>query len=205
MAQFKQVQYATAAEFRDYAGQGDAKSTRDTFFDRLLKAASQEIDLRTRTWFDSRAVVLTGQGEFDQRRLWLPAPIISITSVIENGKTLTTPADYFAGLDFLEKSTVHLFPSDWNRNLGAWWDVTPNNIVITATLGYANVGEDIKGLCSAIAVARGGMEKRTHQDEAGNVVEIPTSKDKEWVRDKIKLYKIRNVMPQTWQIVFSEP
>lgn len=99
-----------------------------------ITRASAMMDTNCNQWFDSRAVTVTTQTcTPNQRRLFLPARMISLTSVTENGQPV---------------SGVFAYPTYLEKPLGCPWLPGQQNIVVSATMGFATPPQDIV-LCTA--------------------------------------------------------
>lgn len=82
------MSYASLSYARDQGittGQAD-----DTRLQRLLDEASRRIDRVTGWWFEARTLTLPFDGQ-DTECLWLPAPIVSLTSVSIDDVILQLP------------------------------------------------------------------------------------------------------------------
>lgn len=88
------MSYATLAEARDAGITTDAYGSTlaaDARVQRLLDEASEYVDRATGWWFEPRAKTLRLDGDGTQY-LWLPAPIVSLTSVTVGDTTVEVPA-----------------------------------------------------------------------------------------------------------------
>ena len=87
---------------------------------------------------ETRTDTLDGTG---RPNLWLPTLLLTaVTSVVENGVTLTLATDY-----------------DWTRTgklirIGTLWTNKPRAVVVTYTHGYTVEPSDVKGIAMSLAV-----------------------------------------------------
>ncbi len=110
---------------------------------RLLDEASALIDKATGWWFDARAKTLVFDGD-DGECLWMPAPIVTLTSVAIDGSALDLAAVLSYGTT---ASGEHLRAARLARTLAAasyldaafgrpTWPTGRRNITVVGSFGY---------------------------------------------------------------------
>jgi hypothetical protein len=185
-------QYATVNRFRDVSGQTNLDDERDEYFGALVRAASRALDRETGRWFNRRPATISVHGiPNGSFMLFLPVPIVSLTSVTENGTVLVEDTDFYRFKSWLEK------PS------GSTWYTEPFKIDVAGVFGEEAVDDDIQILVCAIAAAEGELRKRTFVNEEGSVSEIPTSSFPKWVKDQVMELAKLKCEPTPHRVVFS--
>jgi hypothetical protein len=176
--------------------QGDATTKTNTIMELAINRASRFIDDYTGSFFYNKTVTseavdayaLSDTGFYlDPVRLnkiSTPAPIITLTSVIEDGVTLTLNSDYFA-----YKKACEIV-----KEYRGTWSAEHNAIVLTGTFGYSSVPEEIKHACLAIASAITGMSAQILTDENGDSVAVVRNVVPSWCLDILKRNKRRVVV-----------
>lgn len=162
----------------------------DATLTELIRSASRIIDRKTGTWWDSRECRLTYTGNGSEF-LWLPAPAITLASVVENTVTLVeitstvTTGTFYSRYDLkaLEKAG------------SLAWSTVPNAVLVEGTFGYSamTVVPDVVSLTCAIAGAIGEFRKRAYIDDAGNLAEVPVSAWPGWVTKELDRLRWRPV------------
>jgi hypothetical protein len=194
MAAWSQAAYCTSAQVQAFARalreDWTVTATADAIT-LLIQAASDLVDDFTKTWWDSRKAKLTYTGAPDSRFLFLPAPIITLTSVVENTKTLTDGTEFWSKLDTLEKNDAYLWPVDQAKGVGWWWCTIPKSIVVQGTFGRATPSK-IKLLTAAMAAEMGDLRRRQIIDSDGMLKEVTINQFSAWIQTALK--RNRSVM-----------
>lgn len=179
--------YATLAEFQARTGITDAtKTAKTTLIERSIERASRHIDQYTNSFFHTKAVTnskvaygfnVNADGFImseDARYIECKAPIISITSIVDDETTLVADDDYYIDGNTIFANTIF----STNRK---------NGIKITGSIGYATTPDDINDCCLALAEVMTGLGIRTVLDPNGDKLEITRDSVPEWVWDKLDL------------------
>jgi hypothetical protein len=165
--------YATLAELKAHLGTPTANTDNDTLFERVIERASRMIDRITNTFFfiktltneivDACALSIQGVhiGE-NLKTMYFPAPIITITSIVENGESLTEGADYdTANPDY------YLYLAAGYIERSGYWTSSRKGIKITGAMGYAATPDDINSACIEIAAVMSNRDIKSITDEFG--------------------------------------
>lgn len=160
------MSYATLSEARD---EGITSEQADnTRLQRLLDDASAYIDRVTGWWFDARVKTLVFDGEGTES-LWLPAPIVSLTSVSIDGDALDLATVLSYGTT---SSGTHLRAARLARRLTSArldevrarpvWPEGRQNITVVGTFGYVLANgtsppPEIRDACIRLAVRNLGL------------------------------------------------
>lgn len=179
--------YITVTELQNYINQTDPSAAQTTFLGTVVTHASRYVDHFTGTWFDNRTTqtIKTQAAFVDQKRLFMPAKIISITSITETG-VLIAATDYVIYKHWIEKK----FLSTWS-NLQL-------DIVVIGAFGYAAVPSDIKAACLEVGAAMSQMRKKSWVDEAGNAGVSIVNSISPWARETLQGYKLNNQVGQVF-------
>jgi hypothetical protein len=132
-------------------------ANRDAIIASSITRVSATIDQQTGTWFDSRAKTLYIDPVGIRRtRIFMPAPVVSITSITEFGNLLTY------------KDYVLAEPGAIRRTLGFWMcgqyddgSAMHNGITVVGTFGFATVPPDVEEACAELSAIVAGIKKRT--------------------------------------------
>jgi hypothetical protein len=108
----------------------------------------------------------------------LTPPIVSITSIIEDGIILTKDEDYY------------LF-KNYGKIMKNAWSSGHNAIVITGVFGYSSTPENIKNLCVKIAAIFSGLATKIVSDGNGGELSVNITQIPEWILNE--LYKERRI------------
>lgn len=179
--------YATVDEFKARTGQPTATITaKTTLIEREIERASRRIDQYTSTFFYSKTLtnskVVYGFNANsdclmmaeDATYISFPAPILTITSVINNEVAMVEGEDYYIEGNVIFANTIF----STNRK---------NGVVITGTCGYSATPDDINEACLALAEVSTGMGIRTVVDPNGDKLEITRDNVPDWVWDSLDL------------------
>ncbi len=185
--------YCTSDQVRAQANRADAFTTLETT--RVTDAIAQAqafIDDRTGTWFDDRNVTVKTECISDkQDKLFMPAPIISVTSLTEDGTALVAGADQ----DYLSYGALGYFRKMKNSqnflvgnifNPWSMWSQNPQAIVFVGHLGFTTVPSDIAQVCALLAGIYMGIIERTYTTPDGVIGAVRTLKLPQWAEDVLE-------------------
>lgn len=156
-----------------------------TLIQDAITRASRLIDQRTSTIYYTKALTsekvdqyevsdtglyISGNGS----TLWFPAPVISITSIVEDGTTLVSGTDYF-----LYKTTGKIV------RVGGW-TTTQQGISVTGSIGLAAIPSFVEQWCIAIAEALTGLAVSAVVDDSGSQIEVIKNSIPKWVWNDMK-------------------
>jgi len=179
--------YATLAELQARTGIASATLTaKTTLCERSIERASRHIDQITGSFFYTKALTnskvaygfnFNSDGLImseDATFITCKAPIISITSIIDDETTLVEGEDYFIDGNTIFANTIFTT----NRK---------NGVKITGSVGYASTPDDINDCCLALVEVMTGLGIRTVLDPNGDKLEITRDSVPEWVWEKLDL------------------
>ena len=157
--------YCTEAQVLSAAGLGaePASTVVAALVASLIPQVEDMIDQATGTWWNSKSKTLYLQPPPYTNALEMPAPIITLTSVTEEGALLDAH-DYVNAKTHLE------------REGGTSWASLPYDngttleypvIVVATAMGYATVPDRIVRLASDLVAILAGLKTRTYIDEDG--------------------------------------
>lgn len=164
--------YCTLKQLQDYLGRSVKGPWEDKagMLERMIDAASRYIDQYTGKVYYTKSVtaevidrytrvsdsgIIITSLRYTDDILILPAPIISITSIVEDNITLTSGADYYI---YTKSSIIDRTTS---------WSYGRQNIKITGSFGYASVPDHINNVCVMIAASFSGLDSKVFVDEIG--------------------------------------
>jgi hypothetical protein len=183
--------YATAAETARFAGITEPTDKQLTAIQEVLPGASAQIDAWTKTWWDKRAATFrTNAAEQFQHNLFMPAKILSITSVKigTTNPTVVDPGDYTAF-------------NRWIRRKAGAWTREGLAIEIVGYFGETVVPEDIKLLAKAVGATMSGLAKKSYITADGIQATVNTTSIPEWAQKVIDSNRFDLMVPQPF--VFS--
>ena len=179
--------YATLIEFTARAGLDSTTVTaKTTLIEREIERNSRTIDQRTNTFFHSKTLTdskvrfdfnANSDGIMmseDATYIALPAPILTITEVLNNDVAMVEGEDYYIEGNLLIADTIFTT----NRK---------NGVVITGTCGYAATPDDINEVCLAMTEVTTGLGIRTVAGDDGSKLSITRDEIPEWVYDRLDL------------------
>jgi hypothetical protein len=183
--------YATLAELKTKLGISD--STQDTKLENSITNASRLIDQITGTFFYTKTLTTekldvfgpsdTGlQIKANGLKIYCPAPVLTITELLQNDEALTEDEDFFIykSIGLIDKKT--------------YWTSERKGISITGTIGYSAYPKDINEICLIIAAVISGLWKATYQaEDTGDPIEVIRNSVPRWVFDKLDYYVWANV------------
>ena len=196
--------YVTKDEVKRHIGLRTTTTDQDAAIDDAIGDASDHIDAETRTFWDQRDLTITTEAVFrNQRRLFMPAPIISITSITEAGVALDT-ANFVIYRTWIEKVNTAFTEITGRFEIGGpVWSRVQQDIVVVGRFGYKTneTPRDIKLITKELAGVFSGLKTRSFISDDGIastvvVTEIPT-----WVNDKIFSRRLPIVIGQRFVVV----
>ncbi len=194
-------QYISTADAKVLYGIVAGDTDKDAAITAALKRASELIDRWTRTWFDTRAVTIRTKAVTEQqKRLFMPAHIISITSVKEDGDTLAAD-EYIVADSWLEKPRSFWFCGDETVTGVS----VKYGIEIVGSLGYmegkAEVPQEIQGVTAEIGNIMGGFKTRSIIQDDGVERAIILTDLPPWAQDVIGSHTLGRLKQQPMVIV----
>jgi hypothetical protein len=135
----------------------------------IIINASKLIDEWTSSWFDARSVVVSTEACRDgQRKLFVPAPIISVASLTENGQALPS-SSYVVYRKWIEKRWSNPYPvAGYPGAPGLSWSRGQLNIVLTGVLGHPTPPADIVEATAFVAATIMGIRSEIKQSPSGH-------------------------------------
>lgn len=190
------AQYITTALAKDLWGIPSGDTEKDTAIGNTIIRASALIDQWTHTWWDSRTrTVRTKAITSTQKRLFMPAHIISITSIKEGG-TLLTVDDYIVADSWLEKPGGY-WSSGNESSTGNW---VKYGVEVIGAFGYqedlSSVPEEIQQLAAEVANMMGGWKTKTITQDDGIEKTVFMTELPEWAKDVIFSHKLGRLAQQ---------
>ena len=180
--------YCTLVEFQAKVGlTSDQLTNKTTLIEREIERNSRSIDLITGNIFYqltlTNSKVICGFGvnsdglrlSEDRTRIYFPAPIISLSSVVDDGTTLTADEDYYQGYDFIEAAGT--FTSD-----------RADGIKITGSCGYTSTPDEVNQVCLTMSEVTTGLGTYTVVDADGTKTDITRDNMPEWVADRLYMH-----------------
>ena len=150
------MSYASLSYARDQGittGQAD-----DTRLQRLLDEASRRIDRVTGWWFEARTLTLPFDGQGTEC-LWLPAPVVSLTSVSIDGVALTLGDVLVYGSTAAPRQSLRA-PRLARKN-GVRWPQGRKNVSVVGSFGFVEsdgtTPTEIRDVCVRLAVRELGL------------------------------------------------
>lgn len=132
-----------------------------------ITQAQRFVDQQTGTFFEQRTLqVVTEPISNAQKRLFMPAPVIALTSVTEGGTDITTSV--FNYVKWLEKNAGLVgvpFPGD--PPTPNYWLYQQQSVVILGTFGFAATPDDIVAVTAFIAASLLGWVEKSYVDANG--------------------------------------
>jgi len=179
--------YATLIEFTARAGlDATTVTAKTTLIEREIERNSRTIDRKTYTYFYTETLT-DSKVRFDFNSnsdslmmaedatyIAFPAPILTITEVLNNEVAMVEGEDYYIEGNLLIADTIFTT----NRK---------NGVVITGTCGYAATPDDINEVCLAMTEVTTGLGIRTVTGEDGSKISITRDEIPEWVNDRLDL------------------
>ena len=184
--------YCTQADVLVAAGRSQALTTAETTAcAAAMLQATAMFEKATGTWFDSRHLAVTTEAvQTRQRRIFLPAPVVTLDSVVEDGATLTQGTDFFlyqprTGPGWIEKATSTTGNVQFNGPAGTW-TVKQQGVVISGTFGYSAVPTDVVKATAYIAAKILNWVTVSYQTGDGVAKAVLNLKLPDWVTETIR-------------------
>ena len=155
----------------------------------IIENASKIVDELTSQWFDARALTIQTQPCRDgQIRLFMPAPIVSITSLTESGSVLQ-PSQFVAYERWIEKSWTNPLPVAGWGGPGRSWRCGQLNITAVGTFGYSTPPGDIVEATAYIAAAIMGIRAEVKISPSGAQSSALLGSLPQYIRDALERRK----------------
>jgi len=178
--------YTTLSNIKTFLGKND--TTKDTFLEACIERASRYIDQYLSTVFYEKTITseaidyhsYSESGFFIvENNLYSPAPIISITSLLEDSVALVVNTDYYL------YKTKALKPGGWSTNYKA--------ITFTGKIGYATTPKEIEAVCLELSAVFSGLWTRSFSDGEGNIQDMLKTNLSKATFDFLSMYRAGNV------------
>lgn len=180
--------YASVAQLKKKLGSVPSTSN-DSFFEDCITRSSRFIDDFTeKIWYsltltseivDGYMIVSENGLCIDSSfsRILLPAPVISITSIIEDSTTLTANTDYYVygRSEFIDRDGL--------------WSSERRAISITGAIGYSSTPAYVEEWCLTISEVLSGLATKPVSDSDGNVIEFIRNSVPKWVFDQMRRHR----------------
>ena len=155
----------------------------------VIEAASRFIDEKTGRLFYTQTLTnetLDVYGESSnglyvsgkQCNIYAPAPILTVTSITENGTTLT------------EDENFYIYASDFKISKNGRWTTSRKGIVINGSIGYDKTPQEIEQICLTVAEVFSGLGIRTIKSVDGGEFDVALKTIPSWVFKRLKQYEI---------------
>lgn len=180
--------YATTTQLNTRLGQAFSSGNNFTLLEDCIEAASRFIDRYTGSFFYTKTLSSEKLDRFavsdselfisdDGVSIMLPVPVISISSITEDGTALTENTDYY------------VYSSSYKIDREGVWTSARRGIAISGSIGYAATPKRIENLCLTIAEVMTGLGVRTVTDSEGSVQDIVMRSIPKWVFSELDLEK----------------
>ena len=182
--------YATLEEVL-LAGGIDNKSSKTAKILQSIESVSKQIDSITGRIWNKRTFQSEYHDKFDNPpsiddgklypKYW---PIISVTTITNDGTSLTENAETSVGFFIIEPTRryIELYSGSWSGDRRA--------VIMTYVAGFNFVPEDIKQICIEMVLINIGERVRTFVDGAGAVGESRITSYPKWVMDGLNAKRI---------------
>lgn len=184
--------YCTQADVVTAAGRTQTLTTAEiTACAAAMLQATAMFEKATGTWFDSRHLAVTTEAvQTRQRRLFLPAPVISLDSVVEGDATLTLGTDFYlyqprTGPGWIEKAVATTGSVQFNGPAGTW-TTKQQGVVVSGTFGYSAVPTDVVKATAYIAAQILNWVTVSYQTGDGVAKAVLNLKLPDWVNETIR-------------------
>lgn len=194
------VNYCSVQDIKDALARSKQGGTEnDTFYGVLASGASRSLDRETGTWWDDRDVTVKTQAFKDgQRKLFLPAPVISLTSVTEGGSTLTEDTDFFTFGTHLELGSSNFPRLAGSPRPGRGWSTQAKGVVVVGHLGYEAVPPEIRILTARMAAYMSGHAERDVISFDGTAQGLPAVQWPKDIEQAFTSLRPGQLSPQRW-------
>jgi len=177
--------YATLLEFQARTGITDSQLTSKTsLIEAEIERNSREIDMVTGRLFYTKTLTaskvrfdmgMNADGlrmSEDAQTITFPAPILTITSITNDGVALVADTDYYVNGDTIFSNTIFTT----NRKTG---------VVVTGTCGYAATPKDVNSICLAMTEVSTGLGTKTVTDSNGDKFDVTRDNMPDWVEEML--------------------
>lgn len=185
--------YTTVDELSSKMGLDDDKKTLHlSLLENSINSASRFIDLKTNTFFYQKTIVdekfdvyAMSDEKFyftpDLSTIVAPAPIITITSLEENGVALTEISGHGDSGEFVVKYGAGLLQKPYSQ-----WTTSILGLKLNGVIGYLNVPTEVNEICQTIAATYTRLDNKIVTNEQGDIEGILNSKIPSWVFKSLK-------------------
>lgn len=149
----------------------------------VIARAQAIVDQRTGTFWEQRNLRVTTEPlNAGQTRLFMPAKVISLTSVVESGVDVTTGVLVYG--EWLEKNSSSGFA--WpGTTTGNAWAYAQQSVVVEGAFGWASTPEDIVQATAHIAAQMLGWVEKSFTTADGISASIRDLKIPDWVLETL--------------------
>ena len=176
--------YATLADVKLQVGKTTVSPDEEVALKNKIPQASELVDSWTGTWWDNRTqTVQTEARDPQQVRLFMPARIVSITSVAESGVAL-------AASDFV------VYPHWIEKKGRAPWSTLQLDLTVVGVFGFKTVPPDISTLTAEVAAMLSGLKVRSYTQDDGVEKAVLMTSLPSWAQAIIEARKYRLQVPQ---------
>lgn len=196
--------YVTRVKVKEHAGISAAVTDLDTKIDNMIGFASSHIDRETRQFWEKRTLTITTEAVFrNQRKLFMPARIISITSVTEAGVALDVTEFKVYG-SWLEKTNSSFTEITGRFEIGGpVWSRIQQDIVVVGDFGYDPTPPDIELLTAEVTAVFAGVKTRSFTQDDGVERTVLVNALPDWVNDKLFALRLPKALGQRLLVVES--
>lgn len=185
--------YATVEALNKRLGRNDQSMDGFDILEDCINSASRFIDHMTGRFFytktlSSEPVDVYGDSENglyispSRRFIYAYAPVISVSSIVENGESLTENTDFW------------IYNQDQKIMKNGSWTTEKKGIVVSGSIGYALTPAEINQICLSVAEVFTGLGIRSYVGEDGSQVEVIQRNIPKWIFDRLKMYEIIRVI-----------
>lgn len=178
--------YATVSELQRKLGRAVSGSdTIFSFLEECIERASRSIDEFTGKIYYSKTITAekvdifqlsdSGIGIFDHSRMIFPAPIISVSEILEDSTPLTADADYY------------VYSGQGAIARDGYWTSSRRGISFSGVIGYVSTPKNVNMWCLQVAAALSGRDTATYTDSGGDITEVLKTTVPTWVLEEMKL------------------
>lgn len=158
--------YATTAQIKNALRRPSSDGSKyDSLFEQLIEEASRYIDEYTARIFYSKTVTnelfdryaMSASGiyiSYSGDKMVFPGSIVSVSSISEDGTTLTVDDDYV-----IYHRQGYIYRGGWTGTRKH--TANEYGIKVSATFGESTVPKDIEAICIDIVKIRSGLDTRT--------------------------------------------
>jgi hypothetical protein len=172
------VPYCSVADVQRVAGRSSLSALETSALGDWIVRASEFVDRFCGTWFEPRTkTIKTEAVRLDQVRLFLPAKLLSLTSLVEDGGTLTLDSDFYSYEWWLEKNGRQA------------WTTEQRSVVAVGSFGYATTPAEIVEAAAQIAATMAGYKQRSYVSGDGVAASVLISILPDYVRETLEMHR----------------